>query len=32
MLEFLRSGVERLLDYIADSLVDLDLEFYDDEI
>jgi hypothetical protein len=32
MIEFLREKLESLLDYIADSLVEFDLEFFDDEI
>jgi hypothetical protein len=32
MFEFIREKIESFLDYIGDSLVDFDLEFFDDEV
>lgn len=32
MFNFLRDKIETFLDYLGDSLVDLDLDFLDDEI
>jgi hypothetical protein len=32
MFEFIREKIESFLDHIGDSLVDFDLEFFDDEV
>jgi hypothetical protein len=32
VFNFLRDKIETFLDYLGDSLVDFDLEFFDDEV